>query len=318
MEEKVTLSSLFNSRIDELEQKLSGLHLPSDAEKVQKVIADYLKELFDNEGAFRQSLTQSEDCILQAAMSLLNAQQEMSNTIMKQSMKNEDVIGHEKIEQVVLAGPVGITKGLLNAKIAPTHALLGSGGGALVGNLVFGGWGAVFGAIAGTAITVYLSSRTEHQATPTNNVNTKPLTQSVEINTKVFITIISKICDSVDNLISTFRGQINRVVGKYENQPKPSLEKDYRPILENIQTLVGYSRTHSEEEKFSRKIQERIEDMAELLDTYNLYLVNYSEEKESWFEKVSSPNTNQPKMVYPAIVKAGEIVLMGKIFVPEN
>lgn len=318
MEEKVTISSLFNSRIDELEQKLSGLHLPADAEKVQKVIANYLEELFDNEGEFRQSLTQSEDYILQAALSLLNAQQEMSNTIMKQSLKNEDVIGHEKIEQVVLAGPVGITKGLLNAKIAPTHALLGSGGGALVGNLVFGGWGAVFGAIAGTAITVYLSSRTEHQATPTNNVNTKPLTQSVEINTKVFITIISKICDSVDNLISTFRGQINRVVGKYENQPKPSLEKDYRPILENIQTLVGYSRTHSEEEKFSRKIQERIEDMAELLDTYNLYLVNYSEEKESWFEKVSSPNTNQPKMVYPAIVKADEVVLKGKIFVPEN
>lgn len=318
MEEKVTLSSLFNSRIDELEQKLSGLHLPTDAEKVQRVIANYLEELFDNEGEFRQSLTQSEDYILQAALSLLNAQQEMSNTIMKQSLNNEESIGHEKIEHVVLAGPVGITKGLLNAKIAPTHALLGSGGGALVGNLVFGGWGAVFGAIAGTAITVYLSSRTEHQATPTNNVNTKPLTQSVEINTKVFITIISKICDSVDNLISTFRGQINRVVGKYENQPKPSLEKDYRPILENIQTLVGYSRTHSEEEKFSRKIQERIEDMAELLDTYNLYLVDYSEEKESWFEKVSSPNTNQPKMVYPAVVKDDEVVLMGKIFVPEN
>lgn len=318
MEEKVTLSSLFNSRIDELEQKLSGLHLPSDAEKVQKVIADYLKELFDNEGAFRQSLTQSEDYILQAALSLLNAQQEMSNTIMKQSLKNEETIEHEKIEQAVLAGPVGKTMGVFNAKISPTHALLGSGGGALVGNLVFGGWGAVFGAIAGTAIAVYLSSRTETPTTPTNTVNTKPLTQSVAINTKVFITIIAKICDSVDNLISTFRGQINRVVGKYESQPKPSLEKEYRPILENIQTLVGYCRTHFEDEKFSRKILERVEDMVEMLDTYNLSLINYSEEKESWFEKVSSPNTNQPKMVYPAIVKDGEIVLKGKIFVPEN
>ena len=188
----------------------------------------------------------------------------------------------------------------------------------MVGNLVFGGWGAVFGAIAGTAVTVYLSNRKESQNNTSTNVDSEPNPQESVIDTKVFITIIEKICDSVDNLISTFRGQINRVVGKYENQPKPSLEKEYRPLLENIQTLVGYSRTHSEDEKFSRKIQERIEDMAELLDTYNLYLVNYSEEKESWFEKVSSPNTNQPKMVYPAIVKADEVVLKGKIFVPEN
>ncbi len=317
MEEKVTLSSLFNSRKDKLEQKLLGLQLPSDAEKVQKVIADYLNGLFDNEGEFRQSLTQSEDYILQAALSLLSAQQEMSNAILKQPIKHETK-QLSKVDSTTIPHSASAPSGLLDTKIAPTHALLGSGGGALVGNLVFGGWGAVFGAIAGTAVTVYLSNRKESQNNTSTNVDSEPNPQESVIDTKVFITIIEKICDSVDNLISTFRGQINRVVGKYENQPKPSLEKEYRPLLENIQTLVGYSRTHSEDEKFSRKIQERIEDMAELLDTYNLYLVNYSEEKESWFEKVSSPNTNQPKMAYPAIVKADEVVLKGKIFVPEN
>ena len=224
MEEKVTLSSLFNSRKDELEQKLSGLQLPSDAEKVQKVIADYLKGLFDNEGEFRQSLTQSEDYILQAALSLLSAQQEMSNAILKQPVKFETK-ELPKVDSSTIQHSVSVSSGLLDTKIAPTHALLGSGGGALVGNLVFGGWGAVFGAIAGTAVTVYLSNRKESQNNSSTNVDSEPNLQESVIDTKVFITIIAKICDSVDNLISTLGVKLIALSGDMKINPNPLWRK---------------------------------------------------------------------------------------------
>ncbi len=61
--------------------KLQGLKLPSDSSCIQGIINDYLNEMFNNEGDFRQGLTQSEDYILQAALSLLNAQQSITKEI---------------------------------------------------------------------------------------------------------------------------------------------------------------------------------------------------------------------------------------------
>ena len=75
--EKKTLKQLFESQREVLAQRLDGMKLPKDAEKAQAVVSNYLNELFDSDGEFRQNLTQSEDYILQAAMSLLNAQQSM-------------------------------------------------------------------------------------------------------------------------------------------------------------------------------------------------------------------------------------------------
>lgn len=70
-----SLTSIFESNQSVLKERLQGLKLPSDSSKIQTIINDYLNEMFDNESDFRQSLTQSEDYILQAALSLLNAQQ---------------------------------------------------------------------------------------------------------------------------------------------------------------------------------------------------------------------------------------------------
>ena len=117
-------------------------------------------------------------------------------------------------------------------------------------------------------------------------------------------------------MIDTFRAQINRVVNKYENQEKATLEKDFRFLLEGIQSLVGYKRAHSEEEpKYIRKLKERIEDVGELLENYNLTIVNYTEDNEYMFEVVDGQET---RMVLPAIVKDGTVVVRGKIFKKTN
>ena len=117
--------------------------------------------------------------------------------------------------------------------------------------------------------------------------------------------------------MSTFRSQINRVIDKYESREKPTIEKEYRFLLESIQTLVGYKRTHDEgEDKYIKKLQIRIEDLSECLENYNLSLEDYTGENDSFFDIISSPETKEKKMVYPAIVKEGVVMIKGKVFIP--
>lgn len=94
------------------------------------------------------------------------------------------------------------------------------------------------------------------------------------------------------------------------------MEKEYRFLLESVQSLIGYKRAHNEDEKFVRKIQERIEDMAESLDNYNLAVEDYTEEHRNWFDMIENPNVSVETQVLPAIVKNGNVVLKGRLFVP--
>ena len=72
---KESLKNLFESKQDNLRDCLRNLELPKDAPKIERIVSEYLNNLFDENGEFRMQLTQSEDYILQSAMSLLNAQQ---------------------------------------------------------------------------------------------------------------------------------------------------------------------------------------------------------------------------------------------------
>lgn len=308
----VTLQKLFESRKERLSAKLSGMSLPKDTDAVYRTIYDYLNEVFDADGDFRQNLTQSEDYILQVAISLLNAQKDMAI-----SMKPVDELEPKKEEEQNSSIPED--KSILYKFTDPSSAasLIGSGAGAIAGKVLFGGWGAVFGALAGTAIAIFASSAYKQpKAEPKVLVKVKA-PASYPVNVDVFIAIISSICASVDNLLDTFRAQINNVVQKYESQPKPTLDLNYLPLLESIQTLVGYARTHSEsEDKYARKLRERIEDVSEVLDTWDLRFVDYDGTNSSFFEKIPSDKAQEDKMVYPAIVKEGIVIIKGKVFIP--
>ena len=299
---KPTLYSLFISSKDELTSQLEGLTLPSGAQEVQSCVVKYFNKIFDADGDFRQNLTQSEDYILQAALSMLTMQQTMLG----------ELIPADKNRPIMLDNTSKSTR--LDSSKVVIGQLLPLGGSALggtTGALFFGSWGAVFGAIAGTAVAMYFSARMQQDTIEADCVSPSTTIEK-ELNVDAFIDIIGKICQSVDSLIETFRAQINRVVNKYENQEKSTLEKDFRFLLEGIQSLVGYKRTHSEEEpKYIRKLKERIEDVGELLENYNLSIVDYTEDNEYMFDVVEGQET---RMVLPAIVKEGVVVVKGKIF----
>lgn len=312
MEQKTSLKSIFEAHQRDLKSKLDGFLLPRDVNNVQKEVTNYLNKLLDAEGDFRQNLTQAEDYILQAAMSLLNAQQDIAKELFVakiEKRKEKDNTFSEKPE----ASSKVINKNQFPLTLGGT--LVGGAAGAIIGS-----WGAVIGAIAGTAIVLYYASESNTspaQSTINNSISAQLMDSP--LNTDAFMIIVSKICASVDSLIETFRSQINRVVDKYENQQKQTIEKEYRFLLECIQSLLGYERTHDENsEKYAKKLRTRIEDLAECLENYNLTVENYNGSNDSWFEFVVSPESKESRMVLPAIVKNNIAVIKGKVFVPNK
>ena len=303
---KTTLYSLFVASKDELVSQLGGLTLPSGAHDVQEKVINYFNRIFDADGDFRQNLTKSEDYILQAALSML---------AMQQSMMGELIPTCENRSSSSIETSRATSCDARKVLISQLLPLGGSALGGTAGALLIGTWGAVFGAIAGTAVVMYFSTRIQRETIEAECVSPSTTIEK-ELNVDAFIEIIGKICQSVDSLIETYRAQINRVVSKYENQEKATLEKDFRFLLEGIQSLIGYKRVHSEEEpKYIRKLKERIEDVGELLENYNLILVDYAEDNEYIFDVVEA---QESRMVLPAIVKDGNVVIKGKIFKKTN
>lgn len=318
MSQQPTLCSIFEATKGELAVSLSGLVLPKDTAKIQEFITTYLNQVCDEDSDYRQNLTQSEDYILQAALSMLNAQRDLVTAF--------DSTPSIEIKEVSDQAESTPSHSGLKAKhypdtVSSTSSIIGAGGGALVGKLIFGGWGSVFGALAGTAVAIYLSKQNSPIITEVKEISTKPevVISDTPLNVESLLSVIGQICGSLDNLIETFRAQIRRVIDKYESQDKPTIERDYRVLLEGIQSLIGYKRGHSpEEEKYLTKLQTRVEDIAELLDNYDLVAVDYTPEHADWFEAIESNNATQIRLVNPAIVKDDSLVLKGKIFVPKK
>lgn len=307
-----SLKKIFDLGKEGLIHDLQGLTLPKDAQKVQTVVSNHLGAMLENDSEFRQNLTQSEDYILQAAITLLNAQKQISVTLTKNIHAPEKPCKKLNVENASQQME-GQAPHLNQAN--PSYSLIGAAGGALAGKLLLGGWGAVFGAIAGVALSVYLSSRTQpKQESQLKREIEQEEVSNVPIDVDCFIRIIYDVCESVDNLISTFRAQINRVVQKYESIQKPTLEGDYIELLENIQALLGAYAMNPSSDIRAKRIEQRIQLLAECLENYSLQSVNYDGNNKEMFYFQPSANVMTETMVLPAVIKDGKVILKGKIF----
>lgn len=306
---KISIFNVFKAHENELSDALKGLTLPADAHKVQQTVETFLASLFESDGEFRQNLTTSEDYILQAAMSLLNAQQAMVSEFSTTTTMSSTTAPDNKVNEKVNAKKVGLSKELFPHTIGATSI------GGAVGGLVLGTWGAFFGSIAGTALVLYYATTQQDKPVQKATQAAKPAEIQVQkLDVKKFISIISNICESVDTLIDTFRSQINRVVDKYENQEKPVLEKEYGVLLDSIQSLLG-AHYQPVDEKRQKRIDSRIDQLAESLENYNLEVLKYDDNNKQFFKETASEKVEQPTMILPAIIKDGQEIRKGKVFV---
>ena len=263
MKSRMTLKELFESKKELLSERLSQYSLPKDTKTVQAIVKDYLDELFDSDGDFRQSLTQSEDYILQSALGLLNAQQSIIGEYTKFGSDCE-VRGHQFKE----------TNSERKA-MSPNQYPMVIGGttlGGAAGALLLGSWGAVFGAIAGTAVVLYCVTQTgqpEKAKRPTPIPDNQAKDGKLNVNT--FLSIIGNICTSVDDLINTVRTQIQRIKTSYENQENPTLLGTYTVLASNLEQLFT---TSLEEDATMDDIKMQIEMVKRSLKNYGVVYEN--------------------------------------------
>ena len=243
MEEKVTLSSLFNTRKNELEQQLQGLILPQNAEQIQMAITKLFDKLFDKDGDFRQSLTQSEDFVLQASLKMLNSQQSITNGLIQEN------------------GQMAFDGNCKQEPNLPYTTILGTGIGATAGALI-GAWAAVVGAIAGNALSIYIASHRSKQEMD-GSVN-----HSHQIDSIAFVNIIGTLCDSIDGIIDTYRVQVDKIRSTYEKREKPTLQNEYSLLLEQIVNVDRLSITLQND--IPERMIQAIRNMVLSLENYNL------------------------------------------------
>ena len=133
MQTKQTLASMFEANKQALENELKGLSLPKDSNKIQSIVTNYFDSLFDQDGSYRQSLTVSEDYILQAALSLLNAQQEMGQKLTEQEIIIETKTSSSlETDSEIKQTPI---QKILSQKINGGKTLIGAGSGAILGKV---------------------------------------------------------------------------------------------------------------------------------------------------------------------------------------
>ena len=245
----ITLTNVFESHKEALVEKLKGLSLPRDAQKVQEVVADFLNCLFESDGIYRQNLNQSEDYILQSALQLLQAQQTISS---------------EVISTVKTTNQVQSTSVNANAKKGSEYIpVLGAGAGAIAGSLL-GSWWAVCGAIAGTAIAIYCATKSSKT---TLNKENSGITAPV-ININVFTDIVKKVCESIDNLMQTYRVQVKRIENLYSQTERPSLLHECSALFTQITNV--YKAVESNKDNTPAKVINATEMLIESLENYGL------------------------------------------------
>lgn len=249
---ETSIYQVFKAHENELGDSLKGLTLPADAKKVQKIVETFLNSLFESDGVYRQSLTQSEDYILQAALQLLQAQQNISRELAA-SLKG-----------------CNTTKASTNMPKASASngytPILGAGIGAIAGGFI-GTWAAVCGAIAGTAVAIYCANKPSKSSKQTRvTVSEEASTPGIDIN--VFSTIIGKICQSIDNLMDTYRVQVKRMENVYSQTEKPSLLSECQALFNQLANL--HKVADANKDSIPPKVLNAIDLLEESLENYGL------------------------------------------------
>ena len=129
---KEFLKNLFESKQDYLRNSLQDLQLPKDALKIERAVSEYLNKLFDENGEFRMQLTQSEDYILQSALSLLNAQQAILSEVSMVKEQKAEPKQHTINKNAIQSNGL--------SKEAVPYSIGASAAGGVIGGVVIGTW----------------------------------------------------------------------------------------------------------------------------------------------------------------------------------
>lgn len=298
----ISLLSLFQQSELELKAQLSGLVLPKDEDKLNRVLSNLFIEhiLVDK---YKEELTNSELAIFQSAIQLVEESLKLQQDIFSftqdiNASSSTEIIKYEKdIDSKWLLNKNQIT-------VLGTTAI-----GVLAGAVT--NVGTILLAIVATAAGLWISKESRDTEI---KVQEKIVAKDIQVNADAIINAARNICQSVDRLMDTYHTNIHNVKSRMENQTKPTLHNMYGYLLDRLAILYRDKSNHAPEED----IEDDISKIFKTLKNYRYELVNYSEENKHLFDIEEIEGISEPEETEVAILENGICIKEGKYYQPKK
>ena len=214
-----TLVGLFEKNEEQFRRELAEIKLPRDQKKLQEFIMRFFVDKV-SVNDYKRELTMAEASMLNSAIKLVSH---------PMSILGESCIPCTNI--AINAGIIGDydskerIQDLLERVKLPVIGWSAAGG--IIGGIALNTWGGVLGAIAGSVLGMYI------------NTDKKQVEEKCDtsINVDKYITMLKKVCMSIDEFIVNYRVSINRIKESYENREPVTLATAYRPLLDRFASM---------------------------------------------------------------------------------
>lgn len=296
MIEKTNVVELFEKNKSSLLEELNKLSRPLD-ENVSIIVGDFLRKLI-SDNRERINLSTGEQKLFEHLPAIISCYTQCYLS------KNQEL---RKPLHTVDNSMSRLTTGKMFFLIASTFV------GGLLGGLAFDSWiGSLAISTLFLGVSLFVIGRnSEHNETDETVEENMPDFDNVMVRTQA-------LCKIIDDIVTGYRLQIKKSVDEYQkNQAKP-FEEEYLSLLEHIQSLIGYERYKRDDPDYTEELQERCEEIIDILSNEGLSFVDYTEGDASKFELIEIDTITTTVKVYPAIVKDGWIVMNGRVFVPKK
>ena len=289
-----TLVGLFEKNEEQFRRELAEIKLPRDQKKLQEFIMRFFVDKV-SVNDYKRELTMAEASMLNSAIKLVSH---------PMSILGESCIPCTNI--AINAGIIGDydskerIQDLLERVKLPVIGWSAAGG--IIGGIALNTWGGVLGAIAGSVLGMYI------------NTDKKQVEEKCDtsINVDKYITMLKKVCMSIDEFIVNYRVSINRIKESYENREPVTLATAYRPLLDRFASMF----VSLKELSVPSDVQNEIKKLYSTLKNNHYEIVYYSDYTSNYFIETESEHVLDCTLIKAAILENGKLLIKGECLIP--
>lgn len=294
---KQSLEAHFENKKSLLEKKLS-LVSPVAPNQIGKIIKDFIDSLIKDE-IENQHHSQAEQMVYNLLPDILKSCLKIIPNMDLNPTENDN----KSFEPAPKQNKFGITIIILSTFIL--------GG---IGGLLFNNWVGCLGcSMLGLCLSLFLTK--ENVRTPTEK--RVEIVENNHNRNDVIVELVHQMCKDVDAIINTYRYQLDSLEKKYISKLSIPFEEENLWLLTKVQSLIGYERYKQDSPNYLEELKERCEDLVATLSNKRLEFIDYDNDS-TMFELIDVADIEKPVLTYPAILKDKDIVLRGRVFVPQK
>ena len=309
------LAQLISKNKGELCNRLEGLTLPSDAEKIKRLCIDYVGHLTCKDAEYMNQLSLLEQDLLSPVLKVMDT---LYSSDIELSKKISSYMSRERNQQVGKTGKG--TKKPISKEYGP--ALAGAAGGTLLATICKpASWGVI---LFGSVISAIIGKVLYSLYVDNNNIEGRVCSEKVYPEYRITKEDVTNIIEGlatagecVDKVLLTYRRHLEIVQDEYSHKIASfNLDKKYIGILECYQTILGnmYSM------EVTPVVKDTIKQVNNSLTEQGYKALHYSEDIRNLFE-VKIGDCIEPEEFKPAIVKCSgskeTLIIKGEVVLPQ-